>query len=142
MNMISVAYAESLAHCKYSCTDLAILQAGHTLRAMTQFDLLKARCAACWLSRSRRTPPTVSVDLDAVRANARWLPDAGHRRRRRPERHGRAFGLSPDECLDVARATVEAIAGRIPGHRQRRLRTARRAPIWRAAPKPPAPTAS
>ena len=34
-----------------------------------------------------------------------WLPPSGT---------GELFGLSPEECLDVVRATVEAIAGRIP----------------------------
>jgi 5-dehydro-4-deoxyglucarate dehydratase len=55
-----------------------------------------------------------SVDLDAVCANVRWLPDAGIDAIVAPSGTGELFGLSPAECVDVLRATVEAVAGRIP----------------------------
>src|SRR3954447_7609111 len=55
-----------------------------------------------------------TVDLDAVRANARWLPESGVRAIVAPSGTGELFGLTPDECAAVARATVEAVAGRGP----------------------------
>jgi 5-dehydro-4-deoxyglucarate dehydratase len=54
------------------------------------------------------------VDLDAAHANAAFLPDAGIDAVVAPSGTGELFGLSPDECLDVLRATVNAIGGRIP----------------------------
>src|SRR5262249_36975728 len=48
------------------------------------------------------------------RANASWLPDAGIDAIVAPSGTGELFGLSPAECIDVVRATVEAVAGRIP----------------------------
>src|SRR5919199_4723332 len=56
-----------------------------------------------------------SVDLDGVRANARWLPESGVCAIVAPSGTGELFGLSPDECAAVARATVEAVGGGIPG---------------------------
>jgi 5-dehydro-4-deoxyglucarate dehydratase len=55
-----------------------------------------------------------SVDLDGVRANARWLPESGVCAIVAPSGTGELFALSPDECAAVARATVEAVAGRVP----------------------------
>ena len=55
-----------------------------------------------------------SVDLDGVRANARWLPDSGVCAIVSPSGTGELFALSPDECAAVTAATVEAVAGRVP----------------------------
>src|SRR5262245_20602374 len=55
-----------------------------------------------------------AVDLDAVRRNASWLPGTGLAAIVAPSGTGELFGLSPDECSDVARATVEAVGGRLP----------------------------
>lgn len=55
-----------------------------------------------------------SVDLDGVRRNAAWLPGTGLVAIVAPSGTGELFGLSPDECMDVARATVEAVGGRLP----------------------------
>src|SRR5205085_7444780 len=55
-----------------------------------------------------------SLDVDAVRANASWLPDAWIDAIVAPSGTGELFGLSPDECLAVLSATVEAVEGRIP----------------------------
>lgn len=55
-----------------------------------------------------------AVDLDAVRANASWLPGTGLAAVVAPSGTGELFGLSPDECSEVTAATVEAIGGRIP----------------------------
>ena len=55
-----------------------------------------------------------TVDLDGVRANARWLPESGVCAIVAPSGTGELFALSPDECAAVARATVEAVAGRVP----------------------------
>lgn len=55
-----------------------------------------------------------SVDLDGVRANAAWLPESGVCAVVAPSGTGEFFALMPDECVAVARATVEAVAGRIP----------------------------
>src|SRR4051812_36710436 len=62
------------------------------------------------------TPYTAEgrVDVDAVHANAAWLPDAGISGVVAPSGTGELFGLSPEECLDVLRATVDAIGRRIP----------------------------
>jgi 5-dehydro-4-deoxyglucarate dehydratase len=55
-----------------------------------------------------------AVDLDAVRANAAWLPGTGLAAVVAPSGTGELFGLSPDECSEVTAATVEAIGGRLP----------------------------
>lgn len=55
-----------------------------------------------------------SVDLDGVRANARWLPESGVCAIVSPSGTGELFALSPDECAAVTAATVEAVAGRTP----------------------------
>lgn len=55
-----------------------------------------------------------SVDLDAVRANARWLPESGVCAIVSPSGTGELFALTPDECAAITRATVEAVAGRTP----------------------------
>lgn len=55
-----------------------------------------------------------SVDLDAVRANARWLPESGVCAIVSPSGTGELFALTPDECAAVTRATVEAVGGRTP----------------------------
>ncbi|MBV9169374.1 MAG: dihydrodipicolinate synthase family protein [Chloroflexi bacterium] len=55
-----------------------------------------------------------AVDLDAVRRNAAWLPDRGICAVVAPSGTGELFGLSAEECAAVTRATVEAIAGRVP----------------------------
>ncbi len=55
-----------------------------------------------------------SVDLDGVRANARWLPASGVCAIVSPSGTGELFALTPDECAAVTRATVEAVAGRVP----------------------------
>src|SRR5215470_5187141 len=81
---------------------------------MSQSEQLKARVRG--VLAFPITPYTAdgSVDLDAVRANVRWLPDAGIDAVVAPSGTGELFGLSPDECLAVARATVAGIGGRIP----------------------------
>jgi 5-dehydro-4-deoxyglucarate dehydratase len=81
---------------------------------MTQFDLLKARLRGVLAFPITPYAADGRVDLDAVRANARWLPDAGINAVVAPSGTGELFGLSPEECLDVVRATVDAIGGRIP----------------------------
>jgi 5-dehydro-4-deoxyglucarate dehydratase len=93
---------------------LARLQAGHTLRAMTQFESLKARVRGVLAFPITPYGADGQIDLDAVQVNARWLPDAGIDAVVAPSGTGELFGLSPAECLDVVRATVTAIAGRIP----------------------------
>ncbi len=62
------------------------------------------------------TPYTTdgAVDLDGVRANARWLPDSGVCAIVAPSGTGELFALTPDECAAVTQATVEAVAGRTP----------------------------
>jgi 5-dehydro-4-deoxyglucarate dehydratase len=55
-----------------------------------------------------------SVDLDGVRQNASWLPGTGLVAVVAPSGTGELFGLSPEECSAVTRATVEAIGGRLP----------------------------
>jgi 5-dehydro-4-deoxyglucarate dehydratase len=55
-----------------------------------------------------------SVDLDGVRANARWLAGSGVCAIVAPSGTGELFALSPDECAAVTAATVEATAGRTP----------------------------
>jgi 5-dehydro-4-deoxyglucarate dehydratase len=55
-----------------------------------------------------------TVDLDGVRANARWLPESGVCAIVAPSGTGELFALTPDECADVTRATVEAVGGRTP----------------------------
>jgi 5-dehydro-4-deoxyglucarate dehydratase len=55
-----------------------------------------------------------AVDLDGVRRNAAWLPGTGLAAIVAPSGTGELFGLSPDECSDIARATVEAVGGRLP----------------------------
>jgi 5-dehydro-4-deoxyglucarate dehydratase len=55
-----------------------------------------------------------SVDLDGVRQNASWLPGTGLAAVVSPSGTGELFGMSPDECVAVTRATVEAIGGRLP----------------------------
>ena len=55
-----------------------------------------------------------SVDLDGVRRNAAWLPGTGLVAVVAPSGTGELFGMSPDECVAVTRATVDAIDGRLP----------------------------
>ena len=55
-----------------------------------------------------------SVDLDAVRANASWLPDGGACALTAPSGTGEMYALTPQECADVARATVGAVGRRVP----------------------------
>ncbi|MGH2603422.1 MAG: dihydrodipicolinate synthase family protein, partial [Dehalococcoidia bacterium] len=55
-----------------------------------------------------------SLDLDGVRANARWLAESGICAVVAPSGTGELFGLSPDECAAVIEATVDAVAGRKP----------------------------
>jgi 5-dehydro-4-deoxyglucarate dehydratase len=55
-----------------------------------------------------------TVDLDAVRANARWLAASGMHALVAPSGTGELFSLTPDECAAVVRATVDAAAGRVP----------------------------
>src|SRR3989442_13188305 len=55
-----------------------------------------------------------TVDLDAVRANARWLAASGMHALVAPSGTGELFSLTPEECAAVVRATVEAAAGRGP----------------------------
>ncbi len=81
---------------------------------MTQSEKLKARVRGVLAFPITPYAADGSVDLDAVRANARWLPDAGIDAVVAPSGTGELFGLSPAECVDVVRSTVEAIGGRIP----------------------------
>jgi 5-dehydro-4-deoxyglucarate dehydratase len=81
---------------------------------MTQFDVLKARLRGVLAFPITPYAADGRVDLNAVQANARWLPDAGIHAVVAPSGTGELFGLTPRECLDVVGATVEAIAGRIP----------------------------
>lgn len=62
------------------------------------------------------TPYTADgrVDRDAARANASWLPDYGVSALVTPSGTGELFGLSPDECIEMVRVTVEAARGRVP----------------------------
>lgn len=55
-----------------------------------------------------------TVDLAGVRANARWLPESGICAIVAPSGTGELFALTPDECAEVTRATVEAVGGRTP----------------------------
>jgi 5-dehydro-4-deoxyglucarate dehydratase len=55
-----------------------------------------------------------AVDLDAVRANASWLPDGNISAIAAPSGTGELYALTPAECADVTRATVEAVDGRVP----------------------------
>jgi 5-dehydro-4-deoxyglucarate dehydratase len=55
-----------------------------------------------------------ALDLDGVRANARWLAESGVCAIVAPSGTGELFGLSPDECAAVIEATVEAVDGRKP----------------------------
>jgi 5-dehydro-4-deoxyglucarate dehydratase len=55
-----------------------------------------------------------SVDLAGVRANAAWLAASGCCAIVAPSGTGELFALTPNECAAVARATVEAVAGRMP----------------------------
>lgn len=55
-----------------------------------------------------------SVDLDGVRRNATWLADYGICAIVAPSGTGEIFALSPDECVAVTTASVEAVAGRLP----------------------------
>lgn len=55
-----------------------------------------------------------SVDLDAVRANASWLPEAGACALTAPSGTGEMYALTPQECADVARATADAVRRRVP----------------------------
>ena len=55
-----------------------------------------------------------SVDLAAVARNAAWLPERGICGLVAPSGTGEIFALSPDECAAVTKATVEAVAGRVP----------------------------
>ncbi len=81
---------------------------------MTHPEMLKARVRGVLAFPITPFVADGSVDLDAVRANASWLPDAGIDAIVSPSGTGEMFGLSPAECVDVTRATVEAIGGRIP----------------------------
>jgi 5-dehydro-4-deoxyglucarate dehydratase len=55
-----------------------------------------------------------SVDLDAVRANASWLPDGGVCAITAPSGTGEMYALTPQECADVTGATVDAVGRRVP----------------------------
>ena len=55
-----------------------------------------------------------TVDLDAVRANARWLAASGMHALVAPSGTGELFSLTPEECAAIVEATVEAAAGRVP----------------------------
>lgn len=55
-----------------------------------------------------------SVDLEGVKANARWLPESGVCAIVSPSGTGELFALTPDECANITRATVEAVGGRTP----------------------------
>ena len=81
---------------------------------MTHPEMLKARVRGVLAFPITPFVADGSVDLGAVRANASWLPDAGIDAIVSPSGTGEMFGLSPAECVDVTRATVEAIGGRIP----------------------------
>jgi 5-dehydro-4-deoxyglucarate dehydratase len=81
---------------------------------MTHPEMLKARVRGVLAFPITPFAADGSVDLDAVRANASWLPDASIDAIVAPSGTGELFGLSPEECLDVTRASVEAIGGRIP----------------------------
>jgi len=55
-----------------------------------------------------------SVDLEGVRANARWLSMSGMHALVAPSGTGELFSLTPNECAAVVAATVEAVDGRMP----------------------------
>src|SRR5919204_7068321 len=78
-----------------------------TLGAMTHPEMLKARVRGVLAFPITPFAADGSVDLDAVRANASWLPDAGIDAIVAPSGTGELFGLSPAECVDVTRATVD-----------------------------------
>ncbi len=54
-----------------------------------------------------------SVDLEGVRANARWLSASGMNALVAPSGTGELFSLTPQECAAVVQATVEAVEGRV-----------------------------
>jgi len=55
-----------------------------------------------------------SVDLEGVRANARWLSKSGIHALVAPSGTGELFSLTPNECAAVVAATVEGVDGRMP----------------------------
>ena len=55
-----------------------------------------------------------NIDLDAVHANAAWLPDGGVCAVTAPSGTGEMYALTAAECSDVTRTTVEAINRRVP----------------------------
>ena len=55
-----------------------------------------------------------SVDLEAVKTNARWLKDYEICAIVAPSGTGEIFGLSADECAQVTAATTEAVNKRLP----------------------------
>jgi 5-dehydro-4-deoxyglucarate dehydratase len=75
---------------------------------------LKSRLAGALAFPITPFGPDDQVDLDAVRANALWLPETGLAAVVAPSGTGELFGLSPDECSAVTAATVEAVGGRLP----------------------------
>jgi 5-dehydro-4-deoxyglucarate dehydratase len=77
-------------------------------------ELLKARVRGVLAFPITPFAADGSLDVEAVRANASWLPDAGIDAIVAPSGTGELFGLSPAECVAVVRATVEAVGGRIP----------------------------
>ena len=79
-----------------------------------QPDLLRARLRGAIAFPITPFAADGSVDLDAVRRNAAFLPGHGICAVVAPSGTGELFGLSPDECAAVTRATVEAVAGRVP----------------------------
>ena len=54
-----------------------------------------------------------SVDLEAVRANAAWLAESGVGAIVTPSGTGELFALTPDECAEITRATIE-VSGAMP----------------------------
>jgi 5-dehydro-4-deoxyglucarate dehydratase len=81
---------------------------------MTHPEMLKARVRGVLAFPITPFAADGCLDVDAVRANASFLPDAGIDAVVAPSGTGELFGLSPAEVVDVTRATVEAIGGRIP----------------------------
>lgn len=77
-------------------------------------EQLKARLRGALAFPITPYQPDGAIDLDGVRQNAAWLPGTGLAAIVAPSGTGELFGMSPDECVAVARATVEAVGGRLP----------------------------
>lgn len=81
---------------------------------MVDIEKLKARLRGVLAFPITPYAPDGSIDLAAVRGNLEWVIDSGVCAVVAPSGTGEFFALAPDECAEVTRATVEAVAGRMP----------------------------